>query len=190
MGWTPLDLVTVHVTRHTRLEEVQIFMDLRMNVGNTRFRSWTQSPKVNTTQSDLPNGSEWAVSARAAVGKRPFLHSSSLEFYLFLSPLGQQHVNLGRESIKACQNKWLRFTKISPMTPCSIILKFLPVEFQAVLCQEWPFWLRSPSRLCGISTISCPQTGLINPYRVCGKHANINYSFLSNRRALWGSYHV
>lgn len=109
-------------------------------------------------------------------------------FYLLL-PTWLVHLDsmeiCGRKSIKACRtNAYSLLT--SPMTLCSIILKFLPIANLGLLSLEWPLWLRKPSGICGISTISCLQTSLINPNRVCRKHTNINYSFISNRWAPWG----
>lgn len=113
----------------------------------------------------------WALAANAPIGKYPLPCCLSPGFYLFLRLLGQQHVHLGRESIKACQNKWLQFAKISPTTLGSIILKLLPVEVWALLSPSDPSgWedLQNRQRLSHLP----PTDGLMNPYRVCGKYAN------------------
>ena len=115
------------------------------------------------------------------------LFLSFISWALFISPLGQQDINLGKTINKSLPEQKASLI-ISPMALCRIIIKFLPVEIWALLSQEWPLWLRRPSRICNISTISCPHTGLINPDWVFGKHTNINYSFISNRWAPWGSY--
>ena len=54
---------------------------------------------------------------------------------MFISPLGKQHINLGKTINKSLPEQKASLL-ISPMALCRIIIKFLLVEIWALLSQE------------------------------------------------------